>query len=139
MEWFRLLGVVADLSSLIALATTAAVWWNVRRIREFYRFRARIPEVVEQLNKSASNVSRYLSDFDASEQSIELEFAEATVFVRSLAKKSSGEPRSAAKRLAKRLERRGVFTARDARELYVDIRTLLLTFREVEKDYKWEP
>ncbi len=139
MGWQHTLALAADIASVMGLMVSAVVWLNVRKLRAFYTFRARVPEVIASLNERASNLSSLLSDFEGSRQSIELELAEAAVLIRSLAKKSSGAPRAAAESLASRIELNFPRSASDARQLYVAIRTLLLTFKEVQSDYNWEP
>lgn len=108
-------------------------------MREFYRFQARVPEVISLLDQKASNLSTFLGDFDGSKPSIDLELAEAAVLVRSLAKNSTGDARAAATQLALRLERDRATHEADARQLWVAIRTLLLTYRQAQSDRRWEP
>jgi len=131
------IALVADFASIAGLFLTVAVFVNLRRIKSFYVFRARVPELTQKIGEKASNISKLLGDSENTKPQVELELAEIVVLVRSLRDKSTGDARLHAKRVLKRLEQRAIISA-NTWDLYVDIQTLLVTFREIQLDLKWE-
>jgi hypothetical protein len=133
----RVLAILGDVASVIGFFLTIAVYIGLRRIRTFYVFRARVPELADRLREKASTIATLLADYEGSKQQIQIELAEVVVLARSVRDKSAGDPKVEAKQLLKLIQKRAE-AADAAWGIYVQMQTLLVTLREIQLDLKWE-
>lgn len=82
-NWLKVLGIVADILSILGFGLTLFVAVSVRSIRRDYVFRAIVPRLVEHLEGHATCLNDHITDLDrpgaANIISVELKRAEATL------------------------------------------------------------
>lgn len=84
---YELLSVVGSAASVISLALTFAIFIGVKKIRQFYIFSARVPELNDQLSKIISQISEHLNSFSGSTTKTHELLAQADVSLRALRSK----------------------------------------------------
>ena len=133
-----LLAFVADVASILGFLVTIAVALTVRRLRAFYMFKVRVPELTARIAEKASSISTRAADFNNTKDEIAVEFRQIGVLLMSLAQKASGAPKTAAKRLGKELKQTRISSRSDVTNIYAEIQTVLAQFDEVQRDREWE-
>lgn len=83
---------------------TFYVFLDVRKIKSYYLFAARVPNLLEKLQQNASNISDYLDNFERFSSKIEEELAETEVVVESLSKRIDGDAKKSAHQLIKDIQ-----------------------------------
>ena len=128
-----------NIASIIALLLTIVIFFNLRNIKRFYSFTARVPELLEKMGKHAGQISSYQQDFSNSSREIELELGKAEIVLKALKNKVSRGTKSSVKRVLKAIEYYGR-TEKDPDKLwtvYVEIQKLIEEFQELQSDSKW--
>src|SRR5438105_10042765 len=69
--------------SIAGFAISVWLLWNVRTIRNAYRFRARGPLLLKELSKTSKNINKFLNEYDDSLGQIREEITRAAVKLRS--------------------------------------------------------
>jgi hypothetical protein len=136
-EAFSIFGTVA---SMISLVLTVWVLINVGKIKSYYMFAARVPDLNKQLKQHASEISAYLNDFEGFLPQIQLELAQTEIVLRSLKNKLDRQPKKSATQLLKVLrhydlnsgDKDGLYS------IYVDMRKLESEIEDLQEDLKWE-
>jgi len=77
----------AALSSIISLVITVAVYLGIRKIKRFYAFTARVPELNERLGEIASKISSSLNSGTLNTTSTKEMLADAEVTLKSICNK----------------------------------------------------
>lgn len=136
-EFFTIL---ASISSIISLILTFYVFLDVRKIKSYYLFAARVPNLIEKLQQNASNLSDYLDNFEQFSSKIEEELAEAEVIVESLSKRIDGDAKKSTEKLIKHMQE---YNSREKNrdsvwKIYLDIRRVVGRINEIQEDRKWE-
>lgn len=75
-----------SIASITGLVITVVVFFNIRKIKEFYIFKGRVPELLVRLAKHASNLSAFHKEFEDSLQQIEEEVGLSEITLKSLKK-----------------------------------------------------
>ena len=83
---------IGNAASLLSLAITIYLFYAVRRIKSFYVFKARVPELTEQLGTHGSKLALLHGDFKDSRELILLELGRTEVKLKSLRRKKIGRP-----------------------------------------------
>src|SRR3989442_12692859 len=91
---------IGSAASIIALALTGWVAWEVRKIRNAYLLAARLPDLLQRLDVQKSAISDALNRYPASHNSALETLAEMQVTLESLAKRLPAVERKAAERVA---------------------------------------
>lgn len=78
---------IATLSSVISLVITIAVYFGIRKIKRFYAFTARVPELNERLGEIASKISSSLNSGTLNIIYTKEMLADAEVILKSIYKK----------------------------------------------------
>jgi|ERR1700686_239312 len=150
-EWFDKLvssvWTLGSLASILSLMLTAFVLFELRRIKSFYLFKARVPDLVGRLSQHSSNLSNYLGDFDNSLPQIVKELAISEAVMTSLTKKLGGDPRKSVQALLESTHRfRTRYTninhlqreKESLRGIYVDMAKVVEDLKQLEEDTKFE-
>ena len=136
-HWFTAL---ASLASICSLGLSIAVLFNVRKIRGFYVFTARVPPLLDRLEANSSDLSRLLNDFAGFRQQIRIKLGDTQVVLESLRSKVPPPHRQAVRRLAATIklydmERDG---PEPVRTIYIEILKVAAAIQEYREDIKWE-
>lgn len=75
---------IANVSELIGLTMTFYVFYTIRKIKNYYVFKARVPELTQELSGHASKLSEFHNEYKDSQQLIILELGRAEVTLKSL-------------------------------------------------------
>lgn len=136
----EVLSVIGDVVSIISLLLTIFVYYNVRKLREHYMFRARAPEIIRRLLAHSSNLANYLNTFMESLPQIDLELRLAEVQLRSLGKKLRGQPKKSVRQLLKSIKAYDINEQGDEelRRVYVELMKVIEEVKEHRKDLDWE-
>ena len=128
-----------DIASLLSLALTMLVYFNVRKLRRAYLFTARVPELTEELTSKASELARLHATGEASKSQLQVVLAEVDVLSRSLKSKVDGNSRRAVKAvLVAMMEYQGNESADTVWRVYVAMQKCLAELRQAQLDLKWD-
>jgi hypothetical protein len=129
----------ADIASVVSLALTLLVYFNVRKLRRAYLFTARVPELTEELSGKASEIARLHRTSAESKSQIQVLLAESDVLLRSLKSKVSGSSRTAVKAV---LLATSEYQMNDSAEtvwrVYIAMQKCLAELRQTQLDLKWD-
>ena len=130
---------IGNVASILGLLITILVLINLRNIKRFYVFTARVPELLEKLGKHAGKISVFQKDFSNSGREIELELAEAEIVLKSLRTKLNRQAKSSAKRVLNTVKRynRTNPNQESLWTVYVEIQKLISEVQELQSDLKW--
>ena len=64
---------IGSLASIISLFLTIWIFWQIRRLKKFYVFVNRAPQLLAIIQKQDKGLSRFMEEFDNSLPSIKLE------------------------------------------------------------------
>jgi len=64
---------IGSFSSVISLFLTLWIFWQIRKLKKFYVFVNRAPELLVKIQKQEKSLSKYIEDFDNMLPSIKLE------------------------------------------------------------------
>ena len=131
---------LANLASIVALVLTIVIFMNLRSIRRFYKFTARVPELLNKLIQHARKISEYQKDFATSHREIDLEIAEAEVVLKSLKNKVNRQTISSISRVLKTIKtyNRQRYNSNQLWEVYIEMHKLIAEIHELQSDLKWE-
>ena len=91
-ELYILLGHLGSASSLISLALTLAIFFSVGKLKAFYIYTARVPELNEKLGEIVTEISDHLNTFQGNTTKTHEILARAEVNLKSiLSKITNGE------------------------------------------------
>ncbi len=112
--------------------------WLLRKIRSYYTFAARAPQLVEKLERHSSNIANYLNDFDAFLPQIQKELAGAEVALNSLKGKLSRQSRQSVILVLKKIRAYEKSKNRDGLyDIYVGMLKIEQEIKEIQEDLKW--
>lgn len=133
---------VGSITSILAFFITLIILFNIRRIKNFYIFKIRIPELSKKLKIIVSNISDFSNDYESSVYSIDVEVAKCEVFLKSLKRKLPHSTKKSAKDLIKKLNdyqsTPNKKTEDNLRSIYVSVLKIIEEIKTIEEDYKWE-
>ena len=131
-----------SVSSILGLLITIWILFNLNRIRKDFLFKARIPQLIQKLEKHSSLLSTYLQDFGGSRQMINLELGKCRANLRSLRSKLPRNSKRSVKKLEKQIQKNTPTKAESSKdtiwEIYTDLNSLIEDMKNLEQDKKWE-
>jgi|GEM_PF-2272583 len=132
---------ISDIASVISLILTLFVLYEVRRLKEQYKFRVRGPEILRKLKAHSAKLADYLNEFESFLPQIDLELGRSHVQLKSLEKKKL--PRSvkkAIKHLRKSIQSYNASTKDEEviRQVYVEMMVVIEEVNDYQKDLDWE-
>ena len=130
-----------SIASIVSLLLTIIIFIAIRKIKSYYIFTGRVPELVKSLNKIASEINNCLNDFKGAIHKISMELANAEVTLKTLRNKINN--RSLKKSISKLIKQiKGYKTINDGekklRDIYIKLRKIIREIKELQKDQKWE-
>lgn len=129
-----------NVSSIAGLGVTLFVAWSVRRLRQQYSFKARLPQILHKLSERASALSSLLNDFERNRGDIQLELSQTKPLLKSLRSKLSRAQRKSCKNLNAEIDLalRVPVYRKSVWNVYVSIQTLIQELEELNQDLEWE-
>ncbi len=134
------LTIFGSIVSIIGFFLTIFVLYDTRRLRSFYKFRARGPTLVAELRRCSRTIAGYLNDFDAFIPQVSEELTRSAAKLTFLEKKLRGPSRASVKRLRKRIITVKVDAGSEnqVREIYLEMVKVIEEMRNYERDLSWE-
>jgi len=136
-ETFYIIGNIFSIASFIL---SIIVLWNIRKLRNAYRLRARGPSLLKDLSKAASNLSKFMNAYTDFLPQITEELGRVAVKLRSLKRKLSGDQKRSAKRALLYIDQCQVSVQNEeqVRLVYVEIVKVIEELKDHQKDLDWE-
>jgi hypothetical protein len=133
------IALASDIASIVSLALTLLVYFNVRKLRRAYLFTARVPELIDELSAKASELLSLHGSGAQSKSQIQVVMAEVDVLLRSLKSKVGGSSRSAVNAaLIATAEYQMNDSAEVVLRVYVAMQKCLAELRQIQLDLKWD-
>jgi len=133
---------VGTIASILGFLLTVFVFILIRRIKSFYIFKIRVPDLSKRLKDISSNIASYLNDYESSVNSIDEEVAKCEVVLKSLKGKLSGSIKKPIKSLIKTIgnyqNSTDYKTKDNIWDIYIKILKISEEIKEVQEDQKWE-
>lgn len=107
-----------------------------------FLFTARMPELVKQLRRYTSNLSKGLNNFENSLEYIENQLARCKANLKSVKSKVSGDSKKSATRaynLVKNQDGVSLYSKEEIRKIYRELLTLTDELQNLVEDKKWSP
>jgi len=131
---------VGSIASLISLGMTFYVLYTVRKIKNFYVFKARVPELTEQLEGHASKLVEFHGDFKNSKEKILLEIGKAEVTLKSLEKKVGRRTKKSVAVVVNLIRDYSPYNQSQDYlwKIYVELQKVIQEVIDVQSDRAWE-
>lgn len=136
-ENFNLIG---NAFSIAGFGISVWLLWNVRTIRNAYRFRARGPLLLKELSKTSKNINKFLNEYDDSLGQIREEITRAAVKLRSLRRNVTRAQRQSIKRVLGYIDHCEISVQNEeqVRIVYIEIFKIIEELKDYQEDLKWE-
>lgn len=142
---------IANWCSIMGFLISIYVMYNLNKIRKHYEYRARIPEIVSQLDEFSKNLNTYFDDISTNKNDIILTIKRLEYTLISLRQKTNNEIIKSINLLlqrTKRIKRGGsvkyLFLKNEtwsfedeSWEIYSDIQGILQGVKEDSRDSSW--
>ncbi|MEW6586735.1 MAG: hypothetical protein AB1442_14155 [Nitrospirota bacterium] len=131
---------ISAASSIIGAVLSLYVLIELKRLNKRYLLKARIPEILNQLEFITADISKALKSFDAEKRTIETNIYRFEAAIENLKDKLHGQNKSAAVKLAKNIKKHRNSLDKDgAWELYNEFQSMINTVKHLQSDMKWGP
>ncbi len=125
--------------SVISLVITLYVYQSIENIKGQYVSKARVPDLLKNLNKHASKLSEYYGDFDNSKDAILLEIGNTEVALDFLKGKVSKQIQTSIEKAYVQISNYKANPERDKLyAVYVDLQKVNQGTFYLQQDQKWE-
>jgi len=127
---------IGTVASILSLAVSIWVLYDVRKIKAGLKLRVRGPVVTKDLRKYCSTISRYLDQFEDFLPQISEEFGKAQAKLKYLEKNLPSETRKSVRNLRKSIEKCEVIieNKEGVRRVYVEMNEVLEEIKDHQKD-----
>jgi hypothetical protein len=134
------LGIVSGIASVVSLLLTIFVLYDTRRIRSFYRFRARGPALMKELTTCSRKISEYLNAFEEFLPEIAEEFGRSIAKLNNLEGKVSSSQKASVRGLRKSIKACKVSAGNEetVREVHIEMVVVLEEIKQYQRDLDWE-
>lgn len=134
------LGIVSGIASIISCLLTIFVLYDTRRIRSFYRFRARGPTLMKELITCSKNISEYLNAFEEFVPQISEELARSAAKLKMLEGKLSRSQKNSVRELRASIKacKASSQSQESVREVYIEMVMVLEEIKQYQRDLDWE-
>jgi hypothetical protein len=141
-DWLTRLSLsdIASVASIAGLLITIWVAANLRKIKTFYLFTARVPQLARRLRQHSSALATYMNDPVSFQEKIREEMVAAEVTVDSLQRKLGGHSKKTVRNLLTNVRRasEGEFSPPAIREVYLLMIHVNEQLKDLQSDLKWE-
>jgi len=128
-----------SVSSILGLLITIWILFNLNGIRKDFLFKARIPHLIQKLEKHSSLLSTYLQDFVGSKQMINLELGKCRANLKSLRSKLPRSSRGSVKKLESQIQTNTPISSKEKTwAIYTELNSLIEAMKNLEQDKQWE-
>lgn len=129
----------ADVISVIGFCFTIYVLVTIRKIKNFYVFKARVPDLLKKSTELASHLSQFHSDFENSKQQILYEIGQVEVILKSLNKKVNRQVKSSIKEVNKHIvDYKNYRDKSRLWDIYVSLQKVNQEVINLQEDRSWE-
>jgi chaperonin cofactor prefoldin len=131
---------LADFLSIIGFFLSVYVSLGIRKIKKEFLFRARLPDLLKQLQKHATALSTLLDDFQNNQDKIIEELSIAKVNINSLYNKSAGEVKGSLKKLDVSIDNFLLGQDKNSkiiRGIYLQMNMVIQEINNLKEDEKW--
>lgn len=132
---------IGSVVSIIGLILTIYVLISLKKLRNEFAFKGRIPRLQKRLQKHTSMLSTLLQNYENSVQDIDQEIGLAMVDIKSIQKKVTGDVKKSTNALIKEIKnyqsKKENKTEDDVRNIYVKCNTLILEIQNLREDLSW--
>jgi hypothetical protein len=131
---------VGSAASIVSFAITLYLLYAVRKIKSFYVFKARVPELTEQLKEHASKLADLHRDFKESREQVLLEIGKAGVTLKSLKKKVGRPTKKSISVVIKLIDDYNPHNQTPSYlwKIYVELQKVIQEIISVQSDRAWE-
>lgn len=133
---------IGSIASILSFIIVLIIFFSVKKIKNFYIFKVRVPDLNKKFENIVSNISSFLNDYENATNSIDEETAKCEVVLKSLKKKLPRSLKKSIKNVIKRLNnyqnRPHQKTEGNLREIYVNALKILEEIKYIQEDIKWE-
>src|SRR5882724_10049236 len=132
--------IVGNVFSIASFVISVFVLWNIRNLRNTYRFRARSPSLIKELSKAGSRLNKFLNEYDDSLVQIREEMTRAAVKLRSLRRNVNRDQRRSIKPVLSYIDHCDVSVQNEerVRVVYIEIIKVIEELKDYKKDLEWE-
>lgn len=132
--------IIGNMFSIASFILSIFVLWNIRKLRNAYRLRARGPSLIRDLSKASSNLSKFMNEFDDFIPQVSEELGRVGVKLRSLKRKLNGPPKRSVKRVLSYVDQCEVSVQNEeqVRLVYGEILKVIEELKDNQKDLDWE-
>lgn len=136
----EVLGIVSGFASVVSLLLTIFVLYDTRRIRSFYRFRARGPALMKELIACSRNISEYLNAFEEFVPEIAEEFGRCIAKLNNLEGKVRSSQKASVRNLQKSIKACKVSVGNEetVRDVNIEMVVVLEEIKQYQRDLDWE-
>lgn len=131
----------SNLSSILGLLLTIYIVYTIQNVKNLYKFKARIPKLLEKLDNIKSDIANAFNDFEHSHEDIKVLFGKAEVVLESIKKKLQKGDRNEVRICIdkiKEIENIGAENYDKAFDIYVQLNKTLEVVEDLNEEYKWE-
>jgi len=129
----------ADVISVIGFCFTIYVLLTIRKIKNFYVFKARVPDLLKKVSKHASQLSQFHNNFEDSKPLILLEIGQVEVILKSLNKKVNRQVKSSIKEVNKHISGYKIYRDKSRLwDIYVSLQKVNQEVVNLQEDRNWE-
>jgi hypothetical protein len=131
---------VVNFVTIVGFVITVFVFIDVKRIKRYYKFVGRVPDLKKNLKQHATNINNYLNDYSNFGSEIQAEITLAEVTLKSLITKTDGQVKQSIISLLKDIQ---LFNSTKGdedllRKIYLGMIKVEAEIVNVRKDQKWE-
>jgi len=139
MEFWNYVSNVGNISSIVGTVISIYLLSTVKKIKNHFLLRARVPEILKVLKKNANDLSDQLRQFENSQKNIEVIFGKIESILKNLVPKITGSTQKSAKFLVKKIQKnKGTISEDLAWELYTELHAVIEELKQYHEDMKWD-
>jgi hypothetical protein len=130
---------VADVLSILGFLASLYAALGIKRLRAFYVFKTRVPQLTRRLTEHKSNLSRHLSEGAPARFQMREEVTTLAVTLVSLERKLPRPTKRRVHALAEQLERYGPDPSEaQLRRTYLELAALVEEITNLQEDLEWQ-
>jgi hypothetical protein len=134
-----ILSVIGFGITLIGLGLTIYVLLTIRKIKSYYVFKARVPDLLKAMSKHGSKLAQFHNDFENSKPQILLEVGQAEVTLKSLNAKVDKQIKISINEVAKQISDYKTYQEKSrAWNIYISLQKVNQEITNLQEDRKWE-
>lgn len=132
---------ISKLSSILGVILTIYIAYTIKDVKTLYKFKARIPKQIDDLEQIKSKISIALNEFEHNREEIQLLFGRAEILLESIKKKLNKPDRPIVRNCIIKIKAIKPFDANmydDTFEVYAYLNKTLEAIKDFKEEYSWE-